>query len=162
MTTATQSSSGILNRWNWDKIGISLSSICVVHCILTPIAFVVLPAIGYAAGEHTHEFHWMMGVVLLPVALVAFVRGFSHHRHLLPGIVGGLGVAIIFAALFFVDSHDVLYKHFAVSMAGSVFLLVGHVLNRRACIQCAAHDHEHKEEDPHAQCDHDKQASQAH
>lgn len=133
----------LLRRLNWDKIGIGLSSICVVHCILTPIAFVVLPAIGFAAGEHTHEFHWIMGGVLLPVALIAFVRGFKHHRQFLPALIGTIGVAIIFAALFFVDSHDDLFQHFAISMLGSAFLLVGHVLNRRACNQCAVHNHDH-------------------
>ena len=128
-------------RLDWDKVGISLSSVCVAHCILTPIAFIALPALGYAAGEHTHGFHWFMLALLLPVALVAFVRGYNHHRQILPLLLGVLGVALIVSAVTFIDAHDFMAKHLAVNILGSVLLLTGHIQNRRCHKQCGHHHH---------------------
>jgi hypothetical protein len=127
-------------QWDWDKVGISLSTVCVVHCVLTPLAFLILPAIGYAVGEHTHGFHWFMLTLLLPVALVAFYRGWRHHHRPLPLILGVTGVAMVLSAVLFFDVHEYLTQHFAVNIAGSAFLLLAHVQNRRCHSQCQ-HNH---------------------
>jgi hypothetical protein len=131
---------GAGRRWNWDKIGISLSSLCVAHCIGTPVAFALLPAIGTQFGEHTHEFHWLMAALLLPVALLAFVRGYLHHRELTPLFLGAGGVTVIFAALFLPEQWGGIYGYTYVNIVGSLGLMSGHLLNRRLCNRC---DHAH-------------------
>jgi hypothetical protein len=128
-------------RWDWDRIGISLSTVCVAHCILTPLAFLLLPMIGYAAGEHTHVVHWIMLTLLLPVALIAFWRGYRHHGKIIPLILAVVGMTLIVAALLVVDRPDQLMYHYIVNVIGSVFLLTGHVQNRRCHAQCGHQHH---------------------
>ncbi len=139
------------SRFNWDKIGIGLSSLCLVHCLLTAGAIVLVPVLGLsvtdgligipgsAARMTSHSFHWMMAGLLLPVAGIAFVRGFRHHQDRRVLGLGILGAVIIVLAL--VAPHEVLenFGHGYLTIAGSLLLIAGHYFNRRGCHRCAYH-----------------------
>jgi len=128
-------------RVDWDRVGIGLSALCVLHCILTPVVLILIPALG-VGGElaATEVFHWVMAGLLLPVALIAFWRGYRHHRALTALVLGFSGVMIIYVGLFLPEASGGLNVHLAVNIFGSSLLLTGHVLNRRYCRQC---DHTH-------------------
>lgn len=135
--------SGILQitqRWNWDKVGIGLSSLCMVHCLATPFLFLALPAAGSLFLNSAEQFHWLMAVVVLPVALLAFLRGYTHHRRARTLVLGFTGVALLYAALAVHEMFSETMPHTLITIAGSAFLLAGHILNWRYCSRC---DHAH-------------------
>ena len=117
--------------WNWDKIGIGLSSLCMVHCFLTPIVIALMPAFdGYL---HSTVFHALMAILILPTALFAFVHGYVQHRIRHALVLGVIGVVVIMAALLLPEAIVDQVGHIRMTMVGSVFLMAGHVLNFRAC-----------------------------
>ena len=58
-----------------DRLGIALSTLCLVHCLLLPVLLAVLPlvAISYVP-EWLDESEWLHLALLVPVALL-FVHG---------------------------------------------------------------------------------------
>lgn len=127
-------------RWNWDKVGIGLSALCMVHCLVSPFLLLLLPTVGTLYASGAEQFHWLMAIVVLPVALFAFVRGFRHHRRAMTLVLGLAGVACLYAALAFHELFASDLPHTLFTLAGSVLLLVGHVMNWRYCARC---DHAH-------------------
>ena len=52
-----------------DKAAIGLSLLCVVHCLVTPIAIVMFPALG-ATFLEDESFHYALLFVVLPISLL--------------------------------------------------------------------------------------------
>ena len=76
-----------------DRLGIALSTLCLVHCLLLPVLLAVLPlvAISYVP-EWLDESEWLHLALLVPVALL-FVHG-VHDVH---------GKCILFSLLFYLS-----------------------------------------------------------
>ena len=111
-----------------DKLGIWLSGICMVHCILTPTVLVTLPLMSFAKSEWPHI---LLGGLLPLVTLAAFIPGFRRHRDWVVMELGIMGlVFIIFAAL---DPFHFLNEvtEGLVTSVGSLTLIGAHLRNRR-------------------------------
>ena len=116
-----------------DKLGICLSGLCLIHCLLTPVAMLLLPSIQVLS---LHEFvHEGLLFVLPVLAILAFVPGYRRHRNwrvfawALPGFA-----LIMFSGL--VMEHGVGLVQTSVTIAGSAFLIQAHAVNRRLCACC--------------------------
>jgi hypothetical protein len=129
-----------------DQAGVIVSIACGIHCLLTPILLLALPALGEAF--HNPLIHRAIAVAVLGIAAFALYRGYRRHHHVSPLVFGLAGVAAVWAALFVPHAaHD--HDHFRlpigtiVTMLGSALLITGHVLNIRAgrCTKCACHAH---------------------
>jgi hypothetical protein len=136
-------------RWNLDKVGIGLSSACILHCIATPIAISLLPTIGLSFGSNTELFHILMAAILVPVAGVAFVSGYRKHREIKAAALGFIGVLILVLTIFIPETSLALVGHLTLNIVGSLFLISGHFLNRRYCKQCECHHHHHYQHHHH-------------
>lgn len=126
----------------WDRLGLGLSGLCMVHCLLLPVAVALLPL--WPALEEVHEgFHLLLAVVLIPTTLFAMRSGYRHHRDrgILGVLAGGLFVVVV-VALF---GHDVLGNLAAtgLTLVGSVLLITGHWRNwrRQSCRTSHVHDY---------------------
>lgn len=123
----------------WDKIGLFLSSLCALHCLATPLLVLALPVLGDVF--HEEWVHILMALFVVPVGLYAFWSGYKHHHQVQ---VFGLGIAglvlVSGASLLPHQVHEVVefYGHDILTIVGSVFLIVAHILNRRACL-CHKH-----------------------
>ncbi len=122
-----------------DKTAISISALCVMHCLLVPVALILIPAFSVLplADE---KFHQLLIVLVLPVSVVALWMGCNKHRHwpVLVWGVAGLTVLVLTAAF----GHDLLGEVFekVATVVGALLLAIGHVQNYR---QCQATDCEH-------------------
>lgn len=120
----------------WDRLGIWLSSICALHCLLTPILVLALPFTG---SFFEHEFfHVGMALFIVPVGLFAFWSGYRHHRQVKVFLAGVLGVLMVGGASVAPHSWIELFGYDLVTIVGSLLLIIAHVLNRRACL-CHQH-----------------------
>ena len=118
-----------------DQVGIFLSFLCVIHCMLTPVVLLCFPAVQALTANRFHEgFHHVLLLILPIVALFAFYPGYRTHRRLdvfawaVPGFI-----LIASVALYFEEST---YFSTAISVAGSLCLVRSHWLNRHFCACC--------------------------
>jgi hypothetical protein len=122
-----------------DRVGIFLSGLCVVHCLLTPFVILLIPSLE-ASGYHD-LFHDALLVILPLVAVSAFIPGFRRHRNKSVFYWSAPGLAMIaIGALVF---HEQVWGQVIFSVAGSLFLIRAHVVNRRLCACCSEEGHSH-------------------
>lgn len=109
-----------------DRLAITLSGLCVVHCITTSVLLVLLSSFGHLLGAPwIHELGLSVAMLLGALALG---RGIAEHGFMLPSAVGGLGLGIMAGALTMGhNSAEAFY-----TIIGVAILALGHDLNRRA------------------------------
>jgi hypothetical protein len=60
-----------------DKIGITASSLCAIHCLLTP--FLLIFAKDFAGIWAHPAAHWILAAVTIPLALGVILKGGKQH-----------------------------------------------------------------------------------
>jgi hypothetical protein len=117
-----------------DRIGVAASVLCLIHCLLLPLAVPLLPLLaGVAAAESVHE---GLLVVLSVCAVLAFVPGYRTHRTLSVLVYGGLGVILLAAGVL---AHEVAVLEgldTPLTVIGGVVLIATHWVNLRLCRSC--------------------------
>ncbi len=129
----------------WDRLGIALSVVCLVHCIVLPFAIAALPLLA-ARWLQASAFHTAMALALLPVALLAVVPGIRMHGRASVAAAMAAGLSLLSTAAF--AGEDLLSHEWQIGLtvAGGGILVAGHAVNLtlcRACPACATHAHEH-------------------
>lgn len=106
-----------------DRIAISLSGLCVVHCLATAVALGLLASAGgFLGAPWIHEAGLTLAMLLGAVALG---RGVAEHGFMMPSAVGGLGLGVMAGALTMPhDGSEALY-----TIVGVLILALGHRLN---------------------------------
>jgi len=111
-----------------DHAAITLSGLCLLHCLLLPFIIVVLPLLGQFDESH---FHAQMLIVVVPVSVFAFALGFRRHGNKRIIAWGMTGTAIlIFGGTFAHTSYGALADSL-LTMAGSIVLATSHYFNNR-------------------------------
>jgi hypothetical protein len=122
-----------------DRLGICLSGLCLIHCILTPFVLLALPSLAVASFENEghHLLHEVLLVILPVLALAAFIPGFRRHRDLRVFYWSVPGIALLAIAV--TIFHDNMWIQSGITISGSIFLIRAHVLNRHLCACCESH-----------------------
>jgi len=109
-----------------DRMAITLSGLCVVHCLATAVLLGLLSAAGGMLGAPIiHEVGLTLAMMLGAVALG---RGIYEHGFMMPSAVGGLGLGVMAGALTMPhDGGEALF-----TVLGVTILALGHQLNRIA------------------------------
>jgi len=119
----------------WDRIGMSLSGICLVHCLVFPIALALLPL--WPVFDDVHAWlHPVFAVLILPTTLFAMARGRKMHGRRDVQWLLGVGVAIIVVSGFLGHEMPGALSETAVTVSGSLLLIAGHWRNWRAGHAC--------------------------
>ncbi|MEM8799136.1 MAG: MerC domain-containing protein [Pseudomonadota bacterium] len=110
-----------------DAIGIGLSGLCIVHCLLMPLVVVALPALAGSTVEGVWG-HALLLAIAIPVSVTAFVSGLRSHGGVRPSIIGGLGLLLMTSALlpWWTEAGER-----AITIIGVVVLASGHFINQR-------------------------------
>ena len=93
---STEPSAPMERRW-LDRIGITASVACAIHCLAAPFLLLLLPAAG-SVWSHP-AVHWILAVLVLPLALWVIYCGYRKHGKRLTLVAAGLGAAFILAGL---------------------------------------------------------------
>ena len=110
-----------------DAAAIFVSGLCLLHCLVLPVIFVILPA-GAVWVALPEQFHlWMLGIVM-PVSLVAMYVGRQRHRSWRPSLIAApaLLALTVGAVLFHGLSVEIWF-----TVASAIALSGAHFLNRR-------------------------------
>ena len=115
-----------------DRLAISLSALCVMHCLLTPLLIVVLPSI-MAVQLENEAFHRVLLIAVIPTSIFSLLIGCKQHKYYRLLAIGLVGLLFLISAIFMEDlAHgEILEK--ALTITGACILAVGHYLNFRLC-----------------------------
>jgi len=121
-----------------DKAAIGLSLICVIHCLLAPVAIALMPALGatFLEGE---RFHYAVLFFVLPTSALALGLGCRKHRHrevVLTGLVGL--TTLVLVPLLGEDVIGALWEKIC-TVAGAGIIAWAHVRNFALCQRYECH-----------------------
>ncbi|MBY6062731.1 MerC domain-containing protein [Pseudidiomarina sediminum] len=114
-----------------DKAAIGLSFLCLLHCLLLPLLFIVVPSFAGIMALNDDLFHQWMLVLVVPVSAFALVVGYRHHRNAKVFASGAVGVSfMVIAALI---GHDLLGHtgEIILTIIGSLIIAFSHFRNYR-------------------------------
>jgi hypothetical protein len=124
-----------------DKIAISLSLVCVLHCFFVPSFIILTPSfISFSLGN---EFiHKVIVLVAVPVSFYALMLGYKNHKttsYLPAGILGLL--TIIFAVVLGEEILGATIEK-GLTLTGSILIALAHYKNYQNCKQlnCSCHE----------------------
>ena len=111
----------------WDRVGIGLSGICAIHCLLVPVIVALIPL--WPAFEEFHEYTHLIFFIAIAPAVYLSLR----QRHKSPKITILLisRLFLIFLPWYF---NDILgeYGEAGVTLIGSILLIWGHWQNYKS------------------------------
>jgi hypothetical protein len=109
-----------------DALGMLVSLLCLVHCLVAPLLVAAVPALGlgFLAVDGIHV---AFAIAVLLMAVIALIPGYRHHRRT---SVLALGAAGVFAVAIGATVVDGLAET-AITALGSGLLIAAHVTNLR-------------------------------
>lgn len=146
MLTECMENSAITDDRKYDFLGITLSTLCGIHCLLTPLAILYFPVFGEKLQSP-----WIHSILIGFVALSFHQSVYSHykfHRSKMTLWTGILGFALLLVTYFveiFAHSHEHEHGHghgeghheenlmLYLAVAGAALLVTSHILNIRKC-----------------------------
>jgi uncharacterized membrane protein YfcA len=118
----------------------SISGLCLFHCVLSPLVFVFFPAAeAYLPGDDAT--HHALGLMVIVTGAIAFAKAYERHRQRF--VVGLLLIGMLVLAIGSYGHHffDNEWLKTMLVVTGSVILLTAHYLNRTFCRLCSTCQH---------------------
>ena len=115
-----------------DRVAITLSLLCTIHCLATPLLLVVMPGLA-SLGLENEAFHLWMIALVIPTSAYALTMGCQQHQNYRLIVIGALGLMSLIAAVTIGEAllGEAGEKIFTV--LGSALLAFAHISNYRAC-----------------------------
>ena len=119
-----------------DRLAMLLSSLCVIHCLLTPILFISIPALAGVSILNDETFHQILLFFVLPIGVFALSLGYLHHKNKWVVFAGVFGLTLLSSPLL-VEwvglGHEVLgeYGEVTITVIASFIIVGAHLINYR-------------------------------
>ncbi len=114
----------------FDRVAITLSTICIVHCLAMPFVIAVLPVAAFAFGGDGH-FHSLMLWFVVPTSMLGFGFGFRVHRRVDIVLLGAAAIVTLAVAALWGHSAWDPSIEVLINVAASVVLAAAHWRNFR-------------------------------
>ena len=124
-----------------DKISITLSLACMIHCLLMP-SFLILTSGVLALSIDNELIHRVFLIIVLPVSLYALITGYQNHKILSYLYSGISGLWLLFFAVFFGEGVFGEFTEKSLTLIGSIIVASSHYKNYKACKELACECHE--------------------
>ena len=124
-------------QMNSDKMALSLSAACVIHCLFAPT--LIIFAYSFLSFSIESEIvHYIILILALPISLLALTLGYRNHKVLSFLITGIFGLSLMLLAVLLGEgtSEKVL------TVIGSSIVAYAHYRNHKICkeLECDCHD----------------------
>lgn len=129
-----------------DRLGVSASTLCAIHCAAMPFLLSILPAIGLGFLANSG---FEIGMIATSIIIGAVSLGSSYrlHRKLNALMIMASGSMLLLFNFFGHESHSHLTEtlHPYIAAAAGLMIASAHWINMRLCDSCdrCAHDHDH-------------------
>jgi uncharacterized membrane protein YfcA len=118
-----------------DRLGIYASSICFVHCLLTPVVLSLSAVSAHflPSEEHTHR---TLAVLVTLLGAITLATGYRRHKRRLILVLMAIGLSLIFAGAWFGDRLPSHWSEVAITLVGSCCMIAAHRMNHTFCRRC--------------------------
>ena len=126
---------------NADKLSITLSMACMIHCLLMP-SFLILTS-GFLALTIDNELiHKIFLILVIPISLYALISGFQNHKITSYMYLGISGLWLLIFAVFFGEGVFGELAEQVLTFLGSLVVAYSHYQNFQPCrkLDCDCHD----------------------
>lgn len=115
-----------------DKLAVSLSLLCALHCFAFPIVVATLPSLQFLESEKTHL---LMMIIIIPTSLVSLLLGCNKHKRKNLLLIALIGLSILFTASIW--GHDLFgcKNEKYVTLLGSCIVSYAHISNYLKCLK---------------------------
>ena len=123
-------------KWeNFDIVGVALSFICAIHCVILPILLAMLHSVGWSVHSHSNlSFEWIMVFIIVALGTTVLVRGYLNHRR------WEVILFLVFSVVIFLFVRpafgDQMHMHALTSVLGGTSFIIGHIYNWNLCRTC--------------------------
>src|SRR5664279_2260769 len=119
-----------------DQIGVCASSLCVVHCLLTPVLLSISAVSAHflPSEERTHR---TLAVVIAAIGATALFRGYRKHRSSRVLLLMVTGLVFIFGGAWWGDHLPSHTAEVLVTLIGSGLMISAHRMNHTFCRDCS-------------------------
>lgn len=116
-----------------DKIGVGLSSVCLVHCLLLPVLLATLPFMSFLAFMKHPITEGLMIVFAILNAIITVTFGFKKHNNFIVPAIFFSG-SILLGLFFF--ANEFIHHNEWIILIGAALIGVGHLFNKSLCKSC--------------------------
>ena len=134
MTPTPQISMNASRQWA-DRLGVWTSSLCVVHCVLTPFLLSSSAVLAHFLPAEERVRRSLASLVAL-FGAIALLIGFRKHGRRQILILMSAGLSCIAAAAWFGDKLPSHAYEVAITIIGSALMVTAHRLNHTFCKSC--------------------------
>jgi len=130
----------VVGKFKIDNIAISLSFLCVVHCLFVP-SFIILAPSFLAISLDNEFIHYLIILFAVPVSLYALVSGYRAHSRLYVLFIGIIGLSLLLLAVLMGENTLGEYGEKGFTLLGSVVVAFSHFKNLKICkeLDCDCH-----------------------
>ncbi len=120
------------NHWK-DRLGITASALCAVHCAATPFLLIFLPTLQFTEWMASPLFHQIAAFVCVLLVAISIIPAYMRHRDLRVLSLSATGLTLILAAAFLLPDYCCGGAHRADSHASVVANTSLTVVSTKAC-----------------------------
>jgi ABC-type iron transport system FetAB permease component len=120
-----------------DKIGVSLSVMCAIHCAVWPLLLTIFPLIG-AEAFHNHTFELLLIGSSALIAGYTLIKDYTNHKKSRAIFVAIAGFALIALSHFHYTSQWPLLTDNMVTASGGMIIASSYFWNWRLRKTCKA------------------------
>lgn len=117
-----------------DLVAIGLSVLCLVHCLVLPVAVAAVPFSHGWLGDDEAVVHWLLFGFGLVVTCWALGAGFRRHGAAVVLLVGVIGLFVMLMGATHLFDR---WLEATLTVAGAVIVGSAHVLNLKLCAGCS-------------------------
>ena len=123
-----------------DGVAISLSFLCVAHCLFTP-SFIILAPSFLAFSLDNESIHYLIILLAIPISLYALTSGYRAHDRISFLFIGIFGLSILFLAILMGVNILGEYGEKGLTLLGSIIVAFSHFKNLKICkeLDCDCH-----------------------
>jgi hypothetical protein len=127
-----------------DHMGIGVSVLCLIHCLLLPLVIIFFPAIKLATSGIGEHFHEILYFLIIGVSLVSFIPTYLKSRKAIFMVNPLIALTLMSVAHF---GEELGYFEISslpeifLTSSGGLFLIYTHYHNIKYCRQCKTKHH---------------------
>ena len=124
-----------------DKFAMSLSMICLIHCLFAP-SFIILTSAFLSFSYDNAFMHKMILLLAVPISIFALIMGYKNHKTISFLLIGILGLLILILAVLLGERMLGEYGEKGLTLLGTIFVTYSHYKNHQVCINldCSCHE----------------------
>ncbi len=124
-----------------DKVAMSLSILCVIHCLFVP-SFLILTSGIMALSVDNEFFHKLIVLLAVPISIFALSLGYKNHKTHSFLLLGLMGLVILITAV--AIGSEILGESLEkiLTVIGSSLVIYVHYMNYKICKEtdCKCHN----------------------